>query len=216
MQAAVGDRFHVRGNIVGQSDEESARQIRDDRIDILIDLNGHTGLSRLQLCSHKPAPIQATWIGYPNTTGLAAIDYWITDAHLDPPMSDRYIVMGGVRLVDPPTVNTISAAVEQGAAIADSEVDSGADLLITSDLIEPTLATATIAALTGAEPVSVVLNGGLIDDQTCMHTVVTIRDTLRRIRRSSTPALARGRTAYRVSTTTAFTRSRFSSRAVRW
>jgi len=67
----------------------SARQLADqimaDKIDLLIDLSGHTALNRLAAFAHKPAPIQASWIGYPGTTGLRAMDYYLADRHLLPP-----------------------------------------------------------------------------------------------------------------------------------
>jgi predicted O-linked N-acetylglucosamine transferase (SPINDLY family) len=71
--------------IAGSRDREVARLIRQDEIDILVDLAGHTGMNRLLVFACKPAPIQVTHFGYPNTTGLRTVDYRITDLYADPP-----------------------------------------------------------------------------------------------------------------------------------
>jgi protein O-GlcNAc transferase len=74
---ATADMWHGVGRL---TDDEMAALIRRDEVDILIDLMGHTG-RRLPVFARKPAPVQATWLGYAGTTGLSAIDYIIADRH---------------------------------------------------------------------------------------------------------------------------------------
>ena len=67
------------------SDDQVMAAIQSRQIDILVDLTGHTAGNRMPLFSRRPAPVQVTYLGYPNTTGLAAMDYRITDGWADPP-----------------------------------------------------------------------------------------------------------------------------------
>ncbi len=75
----------------GLADTDAAQMIIDDQIDILIDLAGHTDNNRMTLFASQPAPVQVSYLGYPNTTGLESIQYLITDNHCDPaPEADAY------------------------------------------------------------------------------------------------------------------------------
>ena len=78
----LADGWH---STCGLTDTQVAERIRTDKIDILIDLAGHTADNRLGALACKPAPVQATWLGYMNTTGLRTVDYRLTDDVLDPP-----------------------------------------------------------------------------------------------------------------------------------
>jgi predicted O-linked N-acetylglucosamine transferase (SPINDLY family) len=83
------------------TDEQLIELIRDDRIDILIDCMGHFGHHRLLAMARKPAPVQATWMGYVGTTGLASMDYRITDPYLHPVgVEDEYYSEQSIRLPD--------------------------------------------------------------------------------------------------------------------
>jgi predicted O-linked N-acetylglucosamine transferase (SPINDLY family) len=88
-------------NVTDLSNEALAEKIRGDQIDILVDLTMHMAGNRLPLFARKPAPVQVTWLAYPGSTGLDAIDYRLTDAFMDPPSADGSIYSEeSVRLPD--------------------------------------------------------------------------------------------------------------------
>lgn len=80
-QYIVGNRWR---NIWGMTASAAAKLIVADKIDILVDLAGHTANNRLDIMALRLAPIQVTWIGYPNTTGLSSVHYRVTDGKVDP------------------------------------------------------------------------------------------------------------------------------------
>ena len=80
------------------ADGALCEQIRRDRIDILVDLAGHTMHNRLLAFARKPAPVQVSWLGYFNTTGLATMDYFLSDPWSSPPGQERYYVEELLRL----------------------------------------------------------------------------------------------------------------------
>lgn len=82
----------------GWTDQRVIAQIMADRIDILVDLAGHTAGNRMGIFARKPAPLQASYLGYPNTTGLSAVDYRITDAVADPPGQEAFYTERLLRL----------------------------------------------------------------------------------------------------------------------
>ncbi|MGD0719476.1 MAG: tetratricopeptide repeat protein [Roseiarcus sp.] len=83
----AADQWRV---IAGMASAEAAALVAKDRIDILVDLSGHTAKNRLRLFALRPAPVQASWLGYFGTTGLAAMDYLVMDAGAVPPGEARW------------------------------------------------------------------------------------------------------------------------------
>lgn len=67
------------------SSPEAAQRIADDRLDMLIELGGSTHMNKLEVMAYKPAPKQASWLGYPHSAGLETIDYFVCDPFIAPP-----------------------------------------------------------------------------------------------------------------------------------
>jgi len=136
--------------ISGSSDSAAADIIRRDNIDILVDLSGHTSGNRLIIFTQRAAPVQATWLGYLNTTGLSAMDYRITDdratprGELDKYHSERLIRMPDCQwCYEPPDSAPVVGPLPAGssgivtfasfhtlAKIADRNLDMWARLLV--------------------------------------------------------------------------------------
>lgn len=93
--AAAGASWH---DVSRMGDKETAELIRSHEVDILVELTGHTAHNRLGVMARRPAPVQATWIGYPNSTGLRRVDYRLTDAVADPHDTQQTFVERLVRL----------------------------------------------------------------------------------------------------------------------
>jgi protein O-GlcNAc transferase len=88
-------------DVAGMTDEQLAEQIRQDGIDILVDLTLHMEGNRLLMFARKPAPVQVCWLAYPGTTGLTAMDYRLTDRYLDPQGEfDAFCSEKSIRLPD--------------------------------------------------------------------------------------------------------------------
>lgn len=110
---------HVWCDVAGMTDDQLAARIVADDIDVLVDLAGHTDGHRLGVLARRPAPLVATYLGYPNTTGLSRVDWRITDAVADPPDaptpgSERLVrIAGGMSCdappADAPPVNALPA-----------------------------------------------------------------------------------------------------------
>lgn len=95
---AAGERWR---DILKLSDQQAVELIRRDQIDVLVDAGGHTAGNRLLIFARRPAPVQVTWLGYPDTTGFQSMDYRITDSLVDPPgLTDRYHTETLFRLPD--------------------------------------------------------------------------------------------------------------------
>jgi len=91
-------KVDVWRDVLALSDAELARRIRDDRVDILVDLSMHMNGTRIMALADKPAPVQITYLAYCSTTGLATMDYRIGDPYLDPPGTEGFYTEATCRL----------------------------------------------------------------------------------------------------------------------
>lgn len=90
---------HAWRDIHDLDDQAVVERVREDGIDILVDLSGHTTGNRLAVFARRAAPVQVTWLGYPNTTGIPAMDYRLSDGRADPQgQTDRWHTERVVRL----------------------------------------------------------------------------------------------------------------------
>ena len=83
-------KFDHYRNILGVNDTDIVDMVLKDKIDILVDLSGHTGFNRMTVFGYKPAPVQVSYLGYPDTTGMEQVDYRFTDEIADPPESQKF------------------------------------------------------------------------------------------------------------------------------
>jgi protein O-GlcNAc transferase len=84
VSATIKSQVFAWRDVAHKTIAETAQIIYEDQLDVLVELSGHMKGNRLEVCALKPAPIQATYLGYPSTTGLRTIDYRLTDAWADP------------------------------------------------------------------------------------------------------------------------------------
>jgi len=83
-------KFDFYHNIKGVDEKDVAELIKSEKVDILVELAGHTKGNSLRVLAYKPAPIQVSYLGYPGTTGMRQIDYRLTDAVADTPDQQKY------------------------------------------------------------------------------------------------------------------------------
>jgi predicted O-linked N-acetylglucosamine transferase (SPINDLY family) len=98
--ARIRPYFSAWKPLVGKSDEAAAHLIHTDGVHILLDISGHTAHNRLPVFAWKPAPVQVTWLGLPNTTGVSEMDYVLGDLQAIPPEHANHLSEAVWRLPD--------------------------------------------------------------------------------------------------------------------
>ncbi len=167
MTRRLRSHTHHWRDIWGLSDEAAADLIREDGIDILVDLAGHSANNRLGLFALKPAPVQVAWLGYPVTTGLNGIGYRLTDDIADPPgeadqwHSEELIRLeGGFHCYEGPVdAPEIAPLLNQGAG--------GITFGSFNNISKITPATVSVWAkiLTGVQGSKLMLKGRMLDNE---------------------------------------------------
>lgn len=100
LTASLRPQFAAWKPITGLDDEAAAARIHEDGVHVLVDLSGHTAHNRLPMFAQRPAPVQATWLGYYATTGMTQVDWWIADPHVVPEEEASQFVEKVKRLPD--------------------------------------------------------------------------------------------------------------------
>ncbi|HEY8084078.1 MAG TPA: tetratricopeptide repeat protein [Methylophilaceae bacterium] len=112
LTARIKPYFSAWHSLVGMSDQTAAHKIHSDGIQILIDLAGHTAHNRLPIFAWKPAPVQMSWLGYFASTGLAEMDYVLSDSVSTPPSQQQHFTETICYLPDTRLCFTVPSASE--------------------------------------------------------------------------------------------------------
>ena len=126
MRARLRRAFDRFVDVREPGDAQVAAMLRELEIDILVDLKGHTGDARLAILAHRPAPVQATYLGYPGTMGAPWVDYVLADRIVIPPEDQRFYTEKVVYLPDSYQVNDATAATGEPPSRAAAGLPAGA------------------------------------------------------------------------------------------
>ena len=125
LSARLRRHAHRWRDVSRMTDGELCETVRSDQIDILIDLSGHTAGNRLLAFARKPAPVQVSYLGYPNTTGLAEIDYVIGLPDLDGQVSERLVQLPGSLVCYRPPMQCPDVEARPSAQARNGEITFG-------------------------------------------------------------------------------------------
>ena len=157
--------------VVGGGADRIAEMIREHKIDILVDLAGHTAENRLDVFARHPAPVQVAYLGYPNTTGLPQIEYRFTDDLADPVGADTYYTEqllrldGGFLCFNPPPPSPDIAPLPSGTSGAITFAAFNAVHKINKKVVS--LWSSVLRSLPGST--LLLKGGGMADPETARH-----------------------------------------------